>query len=111
MKRLRFLEGIKHIRLAKSASYAVLGALVVLIGTFAAWQFTKIFSPTSLINNTDPVIVFKTSDHNASAQPLPNNMTDGTVPDYTNPGVNPLMIPIISGQVQIPRIQGEVTFR
>lgn len=111
MKRLRFLEGIKHIRLAKSASYALLGALVVLIGTFAAWQFTKIFSPTNIINSNDPVVIMKTSDHDASSQPLPNSMTDSTVPDYTNPGVTPLLIPIINGQVKLPRVQGEVTFR
>lgn len=110
MKRLRFLEGIKHIKLAESASYAFLGALVVLIGTFAAWQFTKIFSPTTLINNNDPVVVMKTSDHDASDRPLPNNMTDTTVPDYGDQGLV-LMIPIINGQVQLPRIQGEVTFR
>ncbi len=110
MKRLRFLEGIKHIKLAKSASYAFLGALVVLIGTFAAWQFTKIFSPQTLINNNDPVIIMKTSDHDINNNPLPNSIAETTIPDYADQG-QVIMLPIINGIVQLPRIQGEITFR
>jgi hypothetical protein len=110
MRRIRFKNLIMPVKLAKGTSLILLGALVVLIGTFAAWQFTKIFSPTTLINNNNPVIILKTSDHDVNDNPLPNDMNDTTAPDYNDQGLV-LMIPIINGQVQLPRLQGEVTYR
>lgn len=96
--------------LGKTATYILLGAVVVIVGTFAAWQVTKIFSPNSLINSSDPELRLKTSDHDASNNPLPNDMTDKTVPDYEDNG-QVILLPIIGGVVQLPRIQGEVTYR
>lgn len=109
MKQFSF-KNFKKPTVRRFGTYLILGVIVVLIGTYFAYQFGEVFSPSSLLRSGDPRVEFKTSDRSNTTTPLQNSVDAGDQPNY-DPNQNTLLLRITgNNQIDLPRIQGEIWY-
>jgi len=104
------LKNFKKPAFRQLGTYLVLGTIVVLIGTYFAYQFGEVFSPSSLLRSNDPRVEFKTSDRSNATTPLQNSVEATDQPNY-DPNTETLLLRISGNNlVNLPRIQGEIWY-
>jgi hypothetical protein len=95
------------------AAGVLITSLFVLAGVVGLFFVNSRFGPTALETGNNTTVQLKVSDHDTNANPnlLPNSLTEGTAPGYTNNVV--MEIPRqASGVVpDLFRIQGELIYR
>lgn len=103
------LESFKMPTFRRFGTYIFLGVVVVLIGTYFAYQFGEVFSPSTLLRSGDPKVELKTSIRSNNTTPLENRVDADEQPNYED---NSLLLLRISGnnQVILPRVQGEIWY-
>lgn len=89
--------------------FAGLGLLVVV--TYGAYKFQQLVSPSELQTVNGVTYGLKTSDRNQDNEPLKNNFTDATLPDFNKQiSDGPTKLNAISGGFEMARIQGVIYY-
>jgi len=103
---------IRQMSSQKATSVVFVATLLVLVIGYGIWQFGKILSPSQQFSS-DPIITLRVSDYSldgaSNPVPLPNNLTDGTIPHYD--GSHVVELNYTGQQLNMARIQGEVDYR
>jgi hypothetical protein len=95
----------------KAVSLVFVASVLLVVVSYGIWQFGKILSPSQQFS-ADPVVSLSISDYYEDGSfnplPLPNNLTDTTVPVY---GDKVLMLNYNDQQLNMARLQGTIDYR
>ncbi len=117
---------ITKIRPEKLAYYGVIGAVALVVGSFAVWQLMTLISPQ--INNSgctgsNPAVcttaILRVSDYSenncpngAVRLPLPNSIDDNTVPCLADNALNATtLLTGNTNNINLFRLQGQAVYK
>ncbi|MEX0594727.1 MAG: hypothetical protein WD157_01340 [Patescibacteria group bacterium] len=93
----------------RALSLVFVASVLLVVVSYGIWQFGRLLSPSGIFNSSDPVVESAISDFDANGNPLPNSVTDNTVPDY---GINATELTYgADGKLNMARLQGLVDYR
>lgn len=106
-KTRHYFKSLSPTRLALVITTSV---LALVLGTYGVWQLERIISPQSGIQIQNGVsFQLKSSDHDASLNPLTNSVANTTTPKYDDTHTT---IVILNGSTyNIPRFEGQIFFK
>jgi len=112
-KHAHHASALQHWVKVHSVALGVTATLIVVLGGVLSLFFIDSrFSPNASLTGSDNATIrLQVSNHDQARNPLPNNLTDTTTPDYTNPGQIVALAKSANGDVaNLLRYQGTLAY-
>lgn len=124
-KKIKLRVWLSRIRPERLAFFMVIGAIGLVVGSFAAWQIITLVSPqlnNSCSNNNPPncptTVILRVSDYSEANCPngstriqLPNSLNDRTVPCYADNALTATNLSSNGDNINLFRLEGQARYK